>query len=52
MAARVRYSDDYDSIHSDEQEDFDRWRYDVGDTLLDVARASPFERLLTHPVLN
>lgn len=52
MAARVRYSNDYDSIHSDEQEDFERWRYDVGDTLLDIASAFRFERLPLHLVAD
>jgi len=41
VRGRVRLPDDWDLLHSDEQKDFKRGRFAVGDTLLDAASARP-----------
>ena len=41
IRGRVRYPNDYDSLHPDEQAEFKRARYAVGDTLLDAAGKAP-----------
>lgn len=37
VRGRVRLPDNWDALHSDEQKDFKRNRFAVGDTLLDAA---------------
>ena len=39
VRGRVRLPDNWDALHSDEQKDFKRNRFAVGDTLLDAASA-------------
>ena len=37
ICGRVRYPEDWDSLHQDERDDFKQQRYGVADTLLDAA---------------
>lgn len=37
LRGRVRLPDNWDTLHSDEQKEFKRARFGVGDTLLDAA---------------
>lgn len=40
VRGRVRYPDDFDSWHRDDQDEFKRSRFAIGDTLLDAAGMS------------
>ena len=40
ICGRVRYPEDWDSLHQDERDDFKQQRYGVADTLLDAAGSS------------
>jgi len=39
VRGRVRYPEDFDTWHRDDQDEFKRSRYAIGDTLLDAAGA-------------
>ena len=40
ICGRVRYPEDWESLHQDERDDFKQQRYGVADTLLDAAGSS------------
>ena len=49
IRGRVRYPHDFDSLHRDDQDEFRRSRYAIGDTLLDASGGQSLHWLLWQP---